>query len=143
VANSSVVIDASLAIKAVLPNPLQAQCQALLVHLSSDQLNAPGLWIYETTSALTKAVFFGDITAEEGRTALNQVNALGVQIAPMDSGQSFQAFEWTLRLKRAAAYDSFYLALAESLSCDLWTADRRLKNAVSLPWVRWVEEIPA
>lgn len=142
-ANSSVVIDASLAIKAVLPNPLQAQCQALLVHLSSDQLNAPGLWIYETTSALTKAVFFGDITAEEGRTALNQVNALGVQIAPMDSGQSFQAFEWTLRLKRAAAYDSFYLALAESLSCDLWTADRRLKNAVSLPWVRWVEEIPA
>ena len=137
------MIDASLAIKAVLPNPLQAQCQALLVHLSSDQLNAPGLWIYETTSALTKAVFFGDITAEEGRTALNQVNALGVQIAPMDSGQSFQAFEWTLRLKRAAAYDSFYLALAESLSCDLWTADRRLKNAVSLPWVRWVEEIPA
>jgi predicted nucleic acid-binding protein len=143
VANSPVVIDASIAIKAVLPNPLQTQCQALLVHLSSEQLNAPGLWIYETTSAFSKAVFFSGITAEEGRTALSQVQALGVQIPQMETGQSFQAFEWTLRLKRAAAYDSFYLALAESLSCDLWTADRRLKNAVSLPWVRWVEEIPA
>jgi predicted nucleic acid-binding protein len=141
VANSPVVIDASIAIKAVLPNLLQAQCQALLVHLSSNDLVSPGLWIYETTSALSKAVFLGDITVEEGRTALSQVNALGVQIAPTDSGQSFQAFEWTLRLKRAAAYDSFYLAMAESLNCDLWTADRRLKNAVSLPWVRWVEEI--
>lgn len=140
-ANSSVVIDASIAIKAVLPNPFQTQCQALLVHLSSDQVLAPGLWVYETTSAFSKAVFLGDITAEEGRTALGQVNALGVQIAPMDSAQSFQAFEWTLRLKRAAAYDSFYLALAESLSCDLWTADRRLKNAIFLPWVRWVEDI--
>ena len=140
-ANLPVVIDASIAIKAVLPNPLQTQCQDLLVHLSSDQLLAPGSWIYETTSALSKAVFLGDITAEEGRMALSQINALGIQIAPMDTGQSFQAFEWTLRLKRAAAYDSFYLALAESLSCALWTADRRLKNAVSLPWVRWVEEI--
>ena len=141
-ANSPVVIDASVAIKAVLPNLLQAQCQALLVHLSSDELVAPGLWIYETTSALSKAVFLGDITAEEGRIALSQIDSLGVQIPPMEIGQSFQAFEWTLRLKRAAAYDSFYLVLAESLSCDLWTADRRLKNAVSLPWVRWVEEIP-
>jgi len=143
VANSPVVIDASIAIKAVLPNPLQAQCQALLIYLSSNELVAPGLWIYETTSALSKAIFFNEITADEGRTALTQVNSLGVQIAPTEIGQSFQAFEWTLRLKRAAAYDSFYLSLAESLSCDLWTADRRLKNAVSLPWVRWVEEIPA
>jgi hypothetical protein len=38
---------------------------------------------------------------------------------------------------RAAAYDSSYLALAESLQCDLWTMDERLRNAVNLPWVRW------
>ena len=42
-ANSPVVIDASIAIKAVLPNPLQAQCQALLIYLSSNELVAPGL----------------------------------------------------------------------------------------------------
>jgi predicted nucleic acid-binding protein len=40
-------------------------------------------------------------------------------------------------LNRAAAYDSFYLALAETLQCELWTADRRLRSAIDLPWVRW------
>jgi predicted nucleic acid-binding protein len=39
-------------------------------------------------------------------------------------------------LNRAAAYDSFCLALAEAMQCELWTADRRLVNAVNLPWVR-------
>jgi predicted nucleic acid-binding protein len=47
---------------------------------------------------------------------------------------------WTLRLNRAAAYDSFYLALAERLGCNLWTADRRLWQAVSAGWVRLVGE---
>jgi predicted nucleic acid-binding protein len=42
---------------------------------------------------------------------------------------------WTRRLNRAAAYDSFYLAVAESLGCELWTADQRLSKAVDLPWV--------
>ncbi len=37
-----------------------------------------------------------------------------------------------------AAYDAHYLALAESLRCDLWTDDRRLIHSVgaSLPLVR-------
>ncbi len=47
-----------------------------------------------------------------------------------------------VRLNRAAAYDSFYLALAESLGCELWTADQRLHNAVDLPWVR-LAEVPS
>ncbi len=48
------------------------------------------------------------------------------------------AFDWTVRLNQAAAYDSFYLALAEALRCELWTADQHLYDAVGQPWVRWV-----
>ncbi|MFQ5613908.1 MAG: type II toxin-antitoxin system VapC family toxin [Anaerolineae bacterium] len=43
-------------------------------------------------------------------------------------------------MKRAAAYDSYYLALAETLGCELWTADRRLHNIVDLPWLHWVSD---
>ena len=39
-----------------------------------------------------------------------------------------------------AVYDAHYLALAQLLGCDLWTADQRLINTVSgkLPFVRWI-----
>jgi len=41
----------------------------------------------------------------------------------------------------AAVYDAHYLALAERLGAEMWTADRRLCQAVgaALPWVRLVE----
>ena len=58
----------------------------------------------------------------------------------MPGVQARLAFDWTVRLKRAAAYDSFYLALAETMECELWTAEKRLCNAVDQPWVRWAGE---
>jgi predicted nucleic acid-binding protein len=61
-------------------------------------------------------------------------------LIPPDIDQVRIAFDWTLRLDRTAAYDSFYLALAESLRCDLWTAARHLRNAVEQSWVRWAGE---
>ena len=41
------------------------------------------------------------------------------------------------RFNRPAAYDAHYLALAEMMNCEFWTADRRLFNVVrdELPWV--------
>ena len=132
------VVDASLAFRLILPGAHQAAVQSLVVRWLAEgyELLAPSLWAYELTSALCKGVHFGQITAEEGERALVLAQRLGVQlIAPHDE-LARSAFIWTLRLERAAAYDSFYLALAERLECDLWTADRRLCNAVALPWVR-------
>ncbi len=138
-AGSPVVIDASVALKLVLPDPQREQVRALVSHLVGQgaELVAPALWAYETTSTLCKAVHFGQLTPDEGRHALNQLLGLSVRLVAPNVEQNRQAFEWTLRLKRASAYDSYYLALAEALRCDLWTADRRLFNAVDLPWVRW------
>lgn len=139
-----VVIDASLAIKAILPNPLQTHCLAVIERFSQTHLVAPALWSYETTSALAKGVHFGDLTESEVKQALEQLSALPVrQIAP-DITQNQAALEWTRRLKRASVYDSYYLALAEALECDLWTADQRLFNALKdtgLDWLHTVHEI--
>jgi predicted nucleic acid-binding protein len=139
-----VIIDASVAIKAILPNPFQGHCLALIQTFGEVQPIAPALWVYETTSAISKAVHFKQITENEGRQALEQVDALGTQLLVPDLEQNRISFDWTVRLKRASAYDSFYLALAQALECDFWTADQRLFNALhdmQLNWLHWIEEL--
>jgi predicted nucleic acid-binding protein len=134
----SLVIDASYAIRLILPDPRRAALRARMERWLQEgyELVAPDLWLYEMTSALCKAAFFGLITGEEAENSLPLVSELAIQLVAADAEQARLAFAWTQRLNRAAAYDSFYLALAESLNCELWTADRRLHNAVGRPWVR-------
>lgn len=136
------VIDASFALKLVLPDPLRDRCRSALDALlhQGHVLVAPTLWAYETTSVLCKAIHFGHLTADEGRRAVEQLAELGVRLIAPDAAQNLRALEWSLRLGRAAAYDSYYLVLAEALGCRMWTADRRLAGAADAPWALWVGE---
>lgn len=62
---------------------------------------------------------------------------------PVDSAQDvLRAVELASDLGLPAVYDAHYLALAERMGCELWTADERLWNSVrtSLSWVRWIGE---
>jgi predicted nucleic acid-binding protein len=132
------VVDASFAFRLILPGPQQAASQDLVTEWrhAGYGLWAPTLWAYEITSALCKVVHFGALTPDQGRRALMLAQKLDIRSVPPDDAQVRKAFDWTMRLKRAAAYDSFYLALAETMACELWTADKRLRNAVDEPWVR-------
>jgi predicted nucleic acid-binding protein len=132
------VIDAGLVFRALLPNPAQAALQELIGGWqdAGRDLCAPTLWLYELTSAIAKGVHFAAITEPEGRRTLALANRLSVQLIAPDAAMALAAYDWTRRLKRAAAYDSFYLALAESLSCEFWTSDRHLQTAAGMPWVR-------
>ncbi len=47
------------------------------------------------------------------------------------------------RLGQARTYEAQYLALAEKLGVEFWTADQRLVNGarrIGMSWVRWVGE---
>lgn len=133
----SLIVDASFVFKLIVPNPQQSNCRTLITQWQQEgyRLYAPALWLYEITSTLCKMVHFGQLTPAEAQRLLTLVHELSVQSIPPDESQTQRAFAWTGRLKRAAAYDSFYLALAETLNCELWTADQRLHNAVDLSWV--------
>ena len=137
----SLVIDASYAFRMILEGLVQGRLQGQVERWGREGivLCAPTLWQYEVTSALCKAVHFGVLAADEGRDALTLAQRLGVQLIAPDADQVERAYNWTLRLNRASAYDSFYLALAEVLGCELWTADQRLRNAADLPWVHLAE----
>lgn len=138
---TSLVIDAGLAFKLILPGPWQPALQQQFGQwlTAGHAIYAPTLWLYELTSAFSKAVYFNALTAAEGAQALHLAQQLNVQLVVPDEAQTRRAYEWTRQLNRAAAYDSFYLALAESLSAEFWTADKRLHNAANLPWLRLVE----
>ena len=143
---SPVVIDASITARLLMPDQLSRACWSLLDSLveASHQIIMPALWAYEVTSSLTKAVSFAVLTIDEARTGLAQISLLGAQLIAPDEEQNRRAFDWTVKLKRSAAYDSYYIALAESFGSEFWTADRRLFNAAraaQLNWVHWVEEI--
>jgi len=135
------VIDASFAFRLMLPGVHQERYQTLVTqwHTNGHVLCAPTLWLYEITSALCKGVHFGQITRDEGRQALTLAQKLGVQLFPPDDAQTISAFDWTVRLKRAA-YDSFYLALAKTLRSELWTADKRLVNAAGVSWIHSIHD---
>ncbi len=140
----TLVVDASFALRSVLPGPLRTRVKGLLAEWkrSGDTIYVPALWHYETTSALCKGVHFKEITREEALRSLTLIGELDVDVIVPDVAQIQRAFDWTLRLRRAAAYDSFYLALAETTSDGLWTADERLRNATKpfVSWVHWAGE---
>lgn len=141
-----VVTDASFCLSILLNQPLQKASLVVADTLKREgmQMVAPALWAYETTSSICKAVHFQMVTVDEAEQILDLLEALGVQLIPPDEIDNKRAFNLTMQLKRVAAYDSYYLALAESLKCDLWTADKKLYQAAQnhdITWVRHVSEV--
>ena len=134
-------IDSGIAYRLIAPHPKRPKYTTLVTgwQRSGFQLCAPVLWAYEVASIFTKMVHFGELSELDGREGLQLAYELGVQLFPPDESQSIKAFEWTRRLRRVAAYDSFYLALAESIGCEFWTIDKRLVNAAGQSWVKLVE----
>jgi predicted nucleic acid-binding protein len=141
---SQAVIDASIALRLFLPHALRGNARQIISELGSRRcrLVAPTLWAYETASGICRAVYQKAILPDEARRILTHLENMQVLLVPPDERQNSLALEWMLKLKRAAANYSYYLALAETFACDLWTADRHLYNAVDKPWMRWIEEAP-
>lgn len=142
--NSSVVVDANLAVYSVLKTPHSLMATRVMEQLAQrgSQPFAPGLWWYEITSVIHRYRFAGLISDSTAYTALELLTIeLGVQQidVPVRS-----AFDWATRLRQKAAYDGFYLAGAEQLGAELWTADQSLFNnarQVGISWVHWMGEL--
>lgn len=147
--NDFLVIDANIGWRLFTPHPDQARLdqQLTIARTAGIRLVAPTLWRYEVTTILTKALYFKQLTIDEVEAAMRLSGRFDIDLLPPDANLAAAALAWTVRLRRAAAYDSFYLALAQRLACELWTVDHKLFNAVGVPWVRYVgsatEESPS
>jgi predicted nucleic acid-binding protein len=143
----SQIVDANLTVALVLPTPYSAQAQALWErwHAEAVDVFAPDLWVYEITSALRKAVSITGMPSQEAEAHLETLMRLGVQLVPPTPELSQLALQWAERLGQTVAYDGHYLALAETLGGDFWTADRRLADSAgdAVLWVHWIGEVEA
>ncbi len=133
------VVDASVPVKWVNPRELAAAQAALLrddYKRGKLHLIAPSFWEYEIASGVCRAVYRGDLIADEGRAAIEELFALGIELHPIPNART--AYVLSEKYGRGL-YDCFYLDLAERQGCEFWTADRKLYNAIKerLPWVRW------
>jgi len=106
---------------------------------NSESLVAPRLFRSEITAVMRKAVFQQRITHETGRKLLNQLLLYPVTVYE-DIALLQEAYEIAQQFNRPRAYDAQYLALARRLSCEFWTADERLFNAVQNNFanIRWL-----
>lgn len=139
--NSQVCIDASFLTKLVILETHSQEAKSLWEEWIWKDVEAvaPLLLPFELTAILRKKLFRKLLTDAEADTAFAKVLALEVELLDPDD-LHVRAWAMARRLNQPTAYDSHYLALAESLNCEFWTADERLFNAVhdKLDWVHWI-----
>lgn len=139
------VVDANLAVNTALN--FSESLERFWERINLEQITpcAPRLWMSETTSALRAYLAQKQITANEAEQALRTIHALRVEIIDEDGSLCMRALELAGMLNQSKAYDAFYLATAERVDAELWTADERLFNRcrddLGLDWVNWINEL--
>ena len=142
----NIVVDANITVALFVNLPYSSQSEGLfrLWRKQDVQLHAPALWPAEVVSALRKMVAVGQMSSDDARLALANLERIPIQVILPDPGLLDLSLVWASRLNQAVAYDAQYVALAENLSAEFWTADQRLINSLehlNVPWARWVGNI--
>ena len=127
-----VVADASLAVKWLVDEDDSDKAHAILESWGREgrQIAAPPLLPPEVANALHRRVVGGDMEQEQAIVLIERLLASSIELhAP--PGLHARAIELAGELGQGAVYDCHYLALAEALGCELWTADARFQRAAS------------
>lgn len=136
-----IVIDASVALKWRLRDEeATSKADALLDDFLAGHLVllTPTLFDYEIANALRMAVTRQRLSEQEAVAALDDFSRYTIMRHDF-ARLSMQTFQLSGQHQRSA-YDSAYLALAESQGAWFFTGDKRLFNAVGQPlaWVKWI-----
>ena len=123
-----IVVDASVAVKWLLPEPGDAAAQELLA--SEERLVAPSLIRTEVAAALARRARFREIEPHDAETAMGlwlQTLRDGVIGLAADDADLVTALGLAMELSHPLL-DCLYLALAERLGAPLVTADKKFVN---------------
>jgi predicted nucleic acid-binding protein len=119
-----IVIDASVLANVIGDDGADGRRARQQLRTAGD-LAAPDLVDVETVAVLRKRWLAGTIRDPRFAQAIEDLTDLALDRYPT---LRFMPRAVELRAN-VTAYDATYVALAESLGCDLWTADERLAKA--------------
>lgn len=142
------VVDASLAIKWLVEEEYSDVARALSSDWESSGVKtfAPAILMpAEVANALHRRVVRGELDLQTAARLLDDLLAFGIELVapPEIHGAALSAAS---RIGQGAVYDSHYLALAERLDCELWTAVRRFYRSARRAFpdrIRWIGEAAA
>ena len=89
---------------------------------------APPLMAIEVANALHRRVVRGEISVADAARLLENLLTSGIELRE-NTALLRRTLELANQIRQGAVYDSYYLALAESLGCELWTADEKFFRA--------------
>ena len=139
------VVDANIVVNTVMS--ITDNLKLFWERVDQEQITpcAPRLWVSEVTSTVRFLVSQKEISSDEAEEVLRTMHGLRVEIINEDEELSLRALELAGKLRQSKAHDAFYLALAEKLVVEFWTADERLfnrcKKDLKLSWVHWIGEL--
>lgn len=141
-----IVIDANITVALFVHLPYSDQAETLFRRWRTQgiQLYAPALWPSEVVSTLRKVVAAGQMTEEDARQSVAGFVLLPVRVVLPEAKLLQASLDWAAKLGQIVAYDAQYVALAEQLQAEFWSADHKLYKALkklALPSVHWVGEI--
>jgi predicted nucleic acid-binding protein len=135
------IIDSGVFIASAFSEALSIQSAGLLDRFEEAHVvfNAPTLFRYELISVCRKIVYRQRASVAIARSQLNDLLGIHVKLH-FDDELLIRAYEIAEGYNLPTAYDAQYLALAERLSCEFWTLDEHLFNAINnrFPDIRWV-----
>ena len=139
---TSVVVDASVAVKWCLPSlreELVAQAEELLASSRREEVQflVPDLFWVELANALWKAVRRNEISSNNAASAISFMRDLDIATVPSIDIVP-QALDLAISHGRTV-YDSLYVALAMQSKSEMITADERLADALAARFpVKWL-----
>ena len=140
------VVDASLAVKWLVSEVHSDRAFALAHSWASraTQPIAPHLMPVEVANALHRRVLRHELTRETAIRLMESLLASGIELRETRDLHR-RALILAGRLRQNAVYDAHNLALAETMNCELWTADEKFcrEAAPTIGNVRWVGESDA
>jgi predicted nucleic acid-binding protein len=128
---TKLVVDASVAIKWFIPEPLSVEARRILddYQVGTIPLLAPDLINAELGNIVWKKQAFQGLGADDARTVIDEFRKLVIVVTPSRDLLE-DAYDLAVTHGRSV-YDSLYLALSIREGCQFVTADERLVNAVS------------